>query len=85
MSYRLATRASYFLEDSAEDRLATYETVRNLYSARSSIVHGGAEHAEDAFEAGFAIARRILSKLALEGGPSNTTEWDKLVIAGGSR
>ena len=85
LSYRLATRASYFLGESVEDRLATYETIRAFYSTRSSIVHGGAEHAQDAFEAGFAIARRNLSKLALEGGPSNTNEWDNFVIAGGGK
>ena len=71
VSYRVATRASYFLEESVKGRLVIYESVKTLYKTRSSIVHGRAAHTQDAFEAGFSIARRILRKLALEGGPSN--------------
>ena len=82
-TYRLATRASYFLEESPEGRTATYESVKEFYKTRSSIVHGGTGDEADVLDAGFDIARRTLSKLILEGGPSNFSDWDELVIGGG--
>ena len=83
-TYRLATRASYFLEESAESRIATYKTVRDFYRARSTVVHGGTGDEGHVLDASLDIARRTLSKLVLEGGPSSFTDWDELVIAGGS-
>ncbi len=82
-TYRLATRASYFLEESAESRIATYKAVRDFYKARSTIVHGGTGGEGDVLNASLDIARRTLTKLVLEGGPSSFPDWDELVIAGG--
>ena len=86
LRYKLATRASYFLEDNAGDRQATYDTISALYDLRSSTVHGRRRLRQDeegVVKGGFDIARRTLSKLALEGGPSTDKNWDKLVIEGG--
>lgn len=82
-AYKLATRASYFLGGNAEDRVSIFETVKDFYKARSSIVHGRPKYNEDVFAKGFGAARRTLSKLALEGSPSKASNWDQLVIAGG--
>ena len=57
---------------------------KNSTRPRSSIVHGGTGDEADVLDAGFDIARRTLSKLILEGGPSNFSDWDELVIAGGA-
>ena len=84
-TYRLATRASYFLEESAESRRTTHKTVRDFYKVRSTIVHGGNGSEGDVLDAGLDIARRTLTKLILEGGPSSFTDWDDLVIAGGGK
>ena len=81
-TYRLATRASYFLEESAESRVATYKAVRDFYKARSAIVHGGTGDEGDVLNGSLEIARRTLTKLVLEGGPSSFADWDELVIAG---
>ena len=84
LTYRLGTWASYFLEESAVDRLATYEKIKAFYKSRSDIVHGRRGGEENALKGGFQVARRTLYRLVLEGGPDSTTEWDQLVIAGGS-
>ena len=84
-TYRLATRASYFLEGCPERRVSTYETVRDFYRARSTIVHGGKGNVGQALESGLDIAQRSLTKLLLEGGPSNYAEWDELVISGAAK
>ena len=47
-------------------------------------MHGGTGDEGDILEGGFEIARRTLTKLVLEGGPSSFSDWDELVIAGGS-
>ena len=82
LTYRLATRASHYLEDNAEGRISIYHSVRTFYRARSNIVHGGIRREVQIFDAGLETARRTLTKLLLEGGPSNSTEWDELVIFG---
>ena len=82
-TYRLATRASYFLGETARSRIATSDTIKDLYKARSSIVHGGTRDDGGMLEGGFEVARQTLTKLVLEGGPSSFRDWDELVIAGG--
>ena len=82
-TYRLGTRASHFLEESAESRTTTYKAVRDFYKARSTIVHGGSGDEGDVLDTSLDIARRTLTKLLLEGGPSSFSDWDELVIAGG--
>ena len=82
ITYRLMTRASCFLGESVEDRIVISENMRTFYRERSSIVHGSTEPNGKTFEAGFDVARRTLSKLVSEGGPSKTRDWDQFVIAG---
>lgn len=87
-TYRYSTRAAYFLEETTQGRKEVFESVRKLYSARSSIVHGRPRSGDDqslkeAFQQGFDLARRTLFKLVLKGGPLESSGWDDLVIAGG--
>ena len=87
-TYRYGTRAAYFLEETTQGRKDVFDAVRKLYGARSSIVHGRRrrdddQSLQDAFQRGFDIARRTLTKLVLEDGPSESSDWDDLVMAGG--
>ena len=87
-TYRYGTRAAYFLEETTQGRKDVFDAVKKLYDTRSSIVHGRRrrdddQSLQDAFQRGFDIARRTLSKLVVEGGPSESSDWDDLVIAGG--
>ena len=87
-TFRYGTRAAYFLEDTTQGRKDVFDAVKKLYDARSSIVHGrrrrdDVESLRETYQQGFHIARRTLSKLILEGGPSKSTDWDAVVIAGG--
>ena len=91
LSYRLATRASYFLESTSDQRMETYDIIRSFYSVRSKIMHGRASDdnaslsaIEQAYRGGFVVAQRTLRKVVLEGGPSNTSDWDRFVITGQS-
>ena len=40
MTYKLGTRAGYFLGDSAQERNRMFDIVKRLYDRRSDIVHG---------------------------------------------
>ena len=40
MTYKLGTRAGYFLGNSAQERKRTFDIVKRLYDRRSDIVHG---------------------------------------------
>ena len=41
LSYRLALRAARLLEEDLESRISCFRTIRNLYTFRSRLVHGG--------------------------------------------
>ena len=82
LSYKLATRAGYFLEADIERRNKVFQKVREFYKIRSLIVHGGNQDAEklkEAFDEGFALARDTLLKILCEGWPK---DWDELVMSG---
>ena len=88
VSHRIGERASCFLSKDRDDRLAICQTIKAFYDFRSDIVHGrlnGEIEAEDVFEGGFDIAQRTLEKLVLEGGPSTSRDWRKLVKSGGEK
>ncbi len=77
---KLEDRVSGFLETDADDRRKIRESVRNLYEARSAVVHSGSGEASPfrnaaAFVKGYDLARRSLFKLLREGVPEN---WDEL-------
>ena len=81
---KLENRVSGFLGTDADDRRRIRESVRNLYEARSAVVHSGSGEAAPfrngaAFVKGFDLARRSLFKLLREGVPEN---WDKPGAAG---
>ena len=82
LTYRLATRAAYFLGADAEDRKTIFDNVRKFYGVRSDIAHGR-EVASGKFwkavEVGHELARRTLLKLLSARRPP---DWDELVISG---
>ena len=87
VSFKLKTRAAYFLESDTEARLRVFKDVGAFYGARSKIVHnsrkkrGAAEGRGAAFKKGFDIARRSVVKLLRDGPPP---DWNEMVIAGGN-
>ena len=87
LTYRLGTRASWFLGGAAGDRMHTFDTIRGFYKIRSDIMHGRARDnagelraIEATYRGAFDIARRTLFRIILEGCPSNSSEWDEFVI-----
>lgn len=81
---KLEKRVAGFLGTDANDRQRIRESVRNLYEARSVVVHSGSGDASPfrnsaAFVTGFDLARRSLFKLLREGVPEN---WDLVGAAG---
>ena len=87
VSFKLKTRAAYFLESDTEARLRVFKDVGEFYGARSKIVHnsrkkrGAAEGRGAAFKKGFDVARRSVIKLLQDGPPP---DWNEMVIAGGN-
>ena len=87
LSYKLATRAGYFLEADIERRKEVFQKVREFYKIRSSIVHGSKQDRKKlkkAFDEGFALARDTLVKILCKGQPEDK-DWDKLVMSGTKR
>ena len=84
ISHKMRMRVAWFLGADADSRILETKAVREFYAARSAIVHnrkGAAspQRIRDAFDKGFGIARRSLSKLLREGPPD---DWEALVVAG---
>ena len=84
ITYKMRTRASWFLGRDAKDRLRVMKSVANFYGVRSAIVHNrknkpSAERCREAFDIGFEIAARTLFELLKDGPPG---DWENLVIAG---
>ena len=84
ISYKMRTRAAWFLGVDAESRVREMKAVKEFYEARSAIVHSRkkkapAEKQRAAFEKGFDIARRSLFRLLRDEPPN---DWDGLVVAG---
>ena len=82
ISFKLRARAACFLESRADRRLRTFGDVKELYDARSAIVHRrkkgiSAESKTAAFEKGFDVARRTIVKFLQIGPPS---DWDEVVV-----
>ena len=86
ISYKMRTRASWFLGRDSENRVRVKKSIADFYGVRSEIVHNrkkqvSAERYREAFETGFEIAARTLFKLLKDGPPG---DWEELVIAGRS-
>ncbi|MDE2997752.1 MAG: HEPN domain-containing protein [Gemmatimonadota bacterium] len=82
VTYRLATRAAYFVGSNAKERKEIFDNVRAFYGVRSSLVHGrevGNDKFWKAVENGRDLARRTLLKLLSAKRPP---DWDNLVLTG---
>lgn len=82
-SRKLQERVSSFLGTDAEDQKRIKEIIRNVYDARSEIVHSDSKRASPfrdgaEFVTGFELARRTVFKLLREGPPE---EWRELEAA----
>lgn len=81
LTYKLSTRAGYFLGIDAKQRIEIYDKVSKFYNARSYIVHGERKRKrpdlEQAFVDGYDLARRTLSELLCQG---NRPKWKELVM-----
>ena len=81
-TYKLATRAGYFLGSDAKERIKKFKAVRSFYRVRSHIVHGkdpSRQTTEKALEEGFLLARDTFFGLLRGARP---TDWDVLVMSG---
>ena len=81
---KLEDRVCGLLGGDGDDLDRNRKSVRNLYAARSEVVHSGSGEASPfrngaAFVTGFDLARRSLFKLLREGVPE---DWDEVAAAG---
>ena len=88
MTYKLGTRAGYFLGSDAQERNRTFDIVRRLYDRRSDIVHGRRttrEQLEQTSSEGLEVARdTILKLLRTEMTGDRQQFWNTLVMTGGT-
>ena len=86
MTYKLGTRAGYFLGNNAQERKKTFDIVRRLYDKRSDIVHGRQtvrEELEQTSSDGLALARDTLLKLLRTEMTGDRNQfWNNLVMTG---
>ena len=86
ITYKLRTRAAYFLGHDARERKDLFRQIGNFYAARSAIVHGPSGRRRrkiDLHEAGatgFEVGRSTLLRLLREGG---APDWDAVVRSAG--
>ena len=89
MTYKLGTRAGYFLGNNAPERKRTFDIVRRLYGKRSDIVHGRQtvrEELEQTSSEGLELARNTLLKLLRTETIGDRNQfWNDLVMTGGMR
>ena len=85
ITYKLQTRAGYYLGTSRDERLEIFDKVRDFYNARSALVHGSGGRRrrvdlEKAVSDGRWLALQTLLMLLREG---CAPEWDNLVMSAG--
>ena len=85
ITYKLKTRAGYFLGNDAQERMEIFGKVNDFYEARSAIVHGPKRRRrridhKRALSDGYGIAHETLQKLLHEGCAPN---WNSLVMSAG--
>lgn len=87
LTFKLAARAGHLLAEDTDERLAIYDRVVSLYTARSSIVHGdmrrkrkrrGTLDLHTIAHSGFDLARQTLSRLLKQG---EFPDWKKLIMS----
>lgn len=85
VTYKLATRAAYYLGEDATGRNEVFEKIQSFYKIRSRIVHGRKQpkktELKKAFDEVFKLARRTLLK-TLKIGRLDDGEWNQLVVSG---
>ena len=84
ISFKLKTRAAWFLETRAARRLRVFRAVDEFYRARSTIVHrrqkgSSTETKSEAFRKGFEVARKTVVALLERGRPP---DWNDMVVLG---
>ena len=85
ITYKLRTRAGYFLGNNSEERVNIFENVKCFYNVRSKIVHdpekaGDRDLIREVSSTGFDLARQTLLKLVYEGRPA---DWNLVVMSAG--
>ena len=89
VTYKLGTRAGYFVGRDAGERKRIFDAVKRLYGRRSDIVHGrqtSRKDIEQAYSEGFEVAKQTLFKLLhTEISVSRNRFWDDLVMTGGCK
>ena len=85
ITYKLQTRAGYYLGTSRKKRLKIFGKVRDFYRARSALVHGSdrrqrRDDVEKALSDGRKLARETLLALLRDGRPP---DWNCLVMSAG--
>ena len=84
ISFKLKTRAAFFLAADSRGRRKVFDDVTEFYNTRSSIVHKGKKQTSlqakaEAFTKGFDVARRTIDRFLREGRPK---DWNDVVIGG---
>ena len=85
ITYKLETRAGYFLGKDSKERMEIFRKVKGFYDARSAIAHGSRGRGrrislEGALADGYGIALGTLLKLLHDG---KVPDWNSLVMSSG--
>ena len=81
LTNKLSTRAAWFLGKNVDQRMEIHKEVKDIYNARSRVVHGRNVRAQDTEMAdrAFDLARRTLMK-RVRSHELSKTNWDKIVL-----
>lgn len=81
ITYKLSTRAGWYLGRNASERLQTKKTIGDFYGLRSAIIHGREDkNNEKIYSQAFDIAKKTLLKhLSRKNIPSDEN-WNKIVM-----
>lgn len=81
LTNKLSTRAAWFLGRTADQRMEIHKEVKDIYKARSRVVHGKNVRAQDAEMAdrAFDLARKTLMK-RIRSHELSKPNWDKIVL-----
>ena len=83
ITYKLSTRAGWYLGCNANERLQIGKTMRDLYGFRSDIAHGRGVKKSDLdriHDQALSITRDTLLKHLSRGRPPDKPYWDKIVM-----
>lgn len=84
ITYKLSTRAGWYLGNDIDDRLRIRKAVSDFYGSRSAIVHGGKASKSNrerlTHDQAFEIARTTLFKHLVRGSVPSDGDWPKVVM-----